>query len=102
MSGKMEKRMMFIAMLLASVLAFGSASAQTSTCLQTGAQAWYCNQINQATASIWSSWEPVALIAVILAFFVAAILFMASIITRSEKLRRFAIGEIYEAGAIDL
>ena len=60
---------------------------------------WYCSQINQATSNIWTIWEPVALIAVLLAFFIAAMIFIASIVLNNEKIRRFAIGELYEACA---
>jgi len=98
----MEKRIVLIALLLAVALAPLMASAQTvASCDQTAQKVspWYCNQINQATANIWSSWEPIAFIAVVLSFMVAAIIFIAGLVFSNERIRRFAMGEIFEAAA---
>ncbi len=110
----MKNRIAFVALLLALALApWGAAAASTAlgagggtssaaaSCDQTAnaVAPWYCSQINQATSNIWTIWEPVALIAVLLAFFIAAMIFIASIVLNNEKIRRFAIGELYEACA---
>jgi hypothetical protein len=92
------------AFILLLSLVSGSAGAQTITdCLQGGTTQvlapWYCSQINMAVAGVWASWEPVALMAVILSFMVAAIMIMFGIALRNEKLRNFGIAEIYEAAA---
>ncbi len=60
---------------------------------------WYCSQINQAVTSIWSQWEPIGFLAVILAFFFAALVFAFGVAMGNEKLRNFGVGEIYEAAA---
>ncbi|MGC8710342.1 MAG: hypothetical protein ACP5RF_01905 [Candidatus Micrarchaeia archaeon] len=60
---------------------------------------WYCSQINLAVYNNFMSWEPILMLAVLVSFSIAAIIFMAGIAARSEKLRNFGVGEIYEASA---
>jgi len=60
---------------------------------------WYCSQINLAVYNNFMAWEPILMLAVLVSFSIAAIIFMAGIAARSEKLRNFGIGEIYEASA---
>ena len=75
----------------------------TSYCLQGGAASlaapWYCSQINQAVASIWQQWEPVAIITIMVAFMIAAVIFAIGIAIRNQRVKDFGMGEIYEAAA---
>lgn len=93
--------MLFI---ISIMLALSIASAQSSSpCAPQGTAnalaPWYCSQINQATAQVWANWEPIGFIAIMLAFMIAAVIFMAGIAMRNEKIRNFAVGEVYEAAA---
>lgn len=58
---------------------------------------WYCSQINQQIASVWSKWEPLALAVVMVSFSIATVIFMAGIVLKNDRIRTFGIGEIYEA-----
>ncbi|MGC8628673.1 MAG: hypothetical protein ACP5T4_00475 [Candidatus Micrarchaeia archaeon] len=60
---------------------------------------WYCNQINQAAARIWTKWEPIAVAAAFAAFLVAFIIFVIGVAIKNETVRNFGLGEIYEAVA---
>ncbi len=60
---------------------------------------WYCSQLNQAVASVWYEWAPVVFIAVLLSFSISALIFLTGVAMRSEKLRNFGIGELYETVA---
>jgi hypothetical protein len=75
----------------------------TSYCLQGGvasiAAPWYCSQINQAVASIWQQWEPIAVITIMVAFMIAAVIFAIGIAIRNQRVKDFGMGEIYEAVA---
>jgi hypothetical protein len=104
----MEKtaKVLLFFLLLASLM-FRNASAQDMANCQNGGTTntlapWYCSQINQAVASIWSEWEPIGLIAVLLAFLIATVILMFGITLRNEGLKNFGIGEIYEAAATAL
>jgi hypothetical protein len=93
--------------LLLATLMFRNASAQDISNCQNGGTTntvapWYCSQINQAVASVWSKWEPIGLIAVMLAFLIAALILMFGIALRNENIKNFGIGEIYEATATAL
>lgn len=65
----------------------------------TQAPEWYCDNINSALSSIWSNWEPIVMIAVFFSFSIAGVIFMLGIALRNEKIRNFAVGELYEATA---
>lgn len=92
--------------LVAQAHASSASSYSTSYCLPGGVAAlsapWYCSQINQAVSGIWSEWEPIAVITILIAFFVAAVIFMIGIAIRNEKIKNFGMGEIYEAVATAL
>ncbi len=58
---------------------------------------WYCSQINVAVYNDWAKWEPIALLAVLVSFFIGTMIFVTGIVLRNEKIRTFGIGEIYES-----
>ena len=60
---------------------------------------WYCSQINQAAYKVFTSWEPILMLAVLFSFMIAAVIFVAGIVARNSKLRSYGVGEFYEAGA---
>ena len=64
----------------------------------TANQPWYC-QINAQIYNEWSPYVPLAVIAVLLAFIIAAIIIMAGMVAHSQVVRNFGIGELYEAVA---
>ena len=59
-------------------------------------EAWYC-PINQQIAAQWANSMPIAIVAVLLAFTVAAIIFMIGTAVKSDRVRNFGVGELYEA-----
>jgi hypothetical protein len=102
----LRKRFIALAAFLLLVAASGmlSASSTNSYCVGganpgiiQGAAPWYCTQADQAIASQWSTWEPIAVIAILFSFTLATILFIAAQILNNGKIRNFAIGEYYEA-----
>jgi hypothetical protein len=60
------------------------------------AEPWYC-PINTMVYVQWAQYLPIAIIATLIAFFMAAIIFMSGVVLKSEKIRGFGISEIYEA-----
>jgi hypothetical protein len=60
---------------------------------------WYCSSINQQVINSWNKWSPVVLVVMMLSFAIAAAVFMTAMIFKNERLRTFAIGEMYEATA---
>jgi hypothetical protein len=91
----------------ALTLLLGVSCAQgTSYCQQGGAAnvlaPWYCSQINQAVAGVWQSWAPVAIGTIMLAFLIAAAIFMLGTAMKNDKVRNFGVGEMYEASATAL
>ena len=58
---------------------------------------WYCTSINNATIQIWKNWMPIAYAVMLLSFSIAAVLIMLGIALRSDRMRVFGIGELYEA-----
>ncbi len=65
--------------------------------VQTG-EPWYC-PINDQIYSQWSNDIPLAFLAVLVAFMIAAIIFMAGTAFGNDRIRNFGIGELYEATA---
>ncbi|MGC8651645.1 MAG: hypothetical protein ACP5UH_00105 [Candidatus Micrarchaeia archaeon] len=59
---------------------------------------WYC-PINEQIYSEWRPYIPLALLAVLLAFSIAALIIMAGIAMHSERIKNFGVGEAYEATA---
>lgn len=59
---------------------------------------WYC-PINQQIYSEWSGYMPLAFLAVLVSFMIAAIIFMAGVAFGSDRIRNFGMGELYEAAA---
>jgi hypothetical protein len=59
---------------------------------------WYC-PINQQLYDQWVKDLPLAGVAVLLAFSIAAIITMVGIALKSDRIRNFGIGELYEATA---
>ncbi len=90
---------------LALLLLSGTISAQSTlpACLPGGeayvTAQWYCDNINQYVAQIWTTWQPIVFIAIFLAFSIAGVIFMTGAALKNERIRNFAIGEIYEAAA---
>ncbi len=64
----------------------------------TANEKWYC-PINYYTYSEWAKYLPLAIVAVLLAFVIAAMIIMIGIATKSEGLRNFGMGEFLEAAA---
>ncbi len=100
----LKSRLLVLFALLGFVPALTSAAASgTGYCAAGGTistyASWYCSQANQAISSQWATWEPIALIAVILSFSVATIIFIAAQLLNNQRIRSFAIGEYYEAAA---
>ena len=60
---------------------------------------WYCSQINQAVYNNWVSWLPIALLIVMASFSIATLLFIFGVAFRSERVKNFGVGELYEATA---
>ncbi|MCL4363097.1 hypothetical protein M1439_01450 [Candidatus Marsarchaeota archaeon] len=58
-------------------------------------ESWYC-PINEQVYSAWLNYLPLALIVLLLAFFIASMIFMVGTALRNQKMRNFGIGEIYE------
>ncbi len=99
---------MVLALLLFYLFSTSSAASPTSGCaslssLPANIQAqiignaqWYC-PINGQVSAVWVSFLPIAGIAVLLAFAIVGLIFMASVLTGSGRIRNFAIGEFYEA-----
>ncbi len=54
---------------------------------------------NGNIATIWNNEEPIALIAVLIAFTIAALIFVLGSAAKSDRVRNFGIGELYEAAA---
>lgn len=103
----MNKIRMLIPCLLMLVLMLSNSSAQTpQECQSTGTATilapWYCNNINEGVANVWYQWEPLVVIAIFVAFSVAAVIFMTGIVLRNERIRNFAVAELYEAVATTL
>jgi hypothetical protein len=59
---------------------------------------WYC-PINNQIAAIWKSELPLAEIALLIAFSIASIIFAVGAGMKSDRIRNFGIGELYEATA---
>lgn len=59
-------------------------------------QPWYC-PINQQIYSEWAGTMPLAFVAVLVSFMIAAVIFMAGVAFGSDSIRNFGIGEFYEA-----
>ncbi len=57
---------------------------------------WYC-PINEQVYNTWSSETPIAFAAILVAFSIAAIIFMVGAGLRNDRMRNFGIGELYEA-----
>ncbi|HUY70212.1 MAG TPA: hypothetical protein VMV00_01430 [Candidatus Baltobacteraceae bacterium] len=57
---------------------------------------WYC-PINQQIFAQWKGSLPLAFAAVIVSFMIAAAIIMAGIALKSDKIRNFGTGELYEA-----
>ena len=57
---------------------------------------WYC-PINQQIYSQWTKELPLAYAAVLIAFLIAAIIFMSGVALNSSRIKNFAMGEFYEA-----
>ncbi len=57
---------------------------------------WYC-PINEQIYEQWNSDMPIAFAAILLAFAIAAIIFMVGAGLRNDRIRNFGIGELYEA-----
>lgn len=103
----MCKKTTFAAFAAVLALLAGVSCAQGTVYCQSAGSAnvlapWYCNQINQATSSIWTSWAPVAMATIMVAFMIAAMIFMIGTAMKNDKVRNFGVGELYEAAATAL
>jgi hypothetical protein len=59
---------------------------------------WYC-AINAQITSVWESDLPLAEIALLIAFSIASVIFAVGAGIKSDRIRNFGIGELYEATA---
>ena len=57
---------------------------------------WYC-PINEQVYDSWSSETPIAFAAILVAFAIAAIIFMVGAGLKDDRIRNFGVGELYEA-----
>ncbi|MDE1854807.1 MAG: hypothetical protein KGH57_00595 [Candidatus Micrarchaeota archaeon] len=89
--------------LLSLAALIGISSAAPASCVPSSISQyvpqWYCSNINGAVVSNWYQWQPLVFIAITMAFMIAAVIFLAGVALRNERLRNFAIGELYEATA---
>ncbi len=96
-----------IIMLLSTIFMHIAAASTTSTSgcglLQQGIQQtveidtpWYC-PINQQLYTDWTGQLPLALLAVLISFLIAGIIFMVGAATKNDRIRNFGVGELYEA-----
>ncbi len=58
---------------------------------------WYCSEINQQLEAYWVKWAPIAILAVLVSFAIASLIFGAGVFLNNERIRNFGIGEYYEA-----
>ncbi len=106
----MKKIVIVVVMVLALVLSFGPALAQsqgTTGCgllpssaasLISGSAPWYC-PINQQIYSEWAHYLPLGIIAIGISISIAAVIFVFGIVFKNQKIRNFGVGELYEAFA---
>ncbi|MGC8622587.1 MAG: hypothetical protein ACP5UC_01325 [Candidatus Micrarchaeia archaeon] len=59
---------------------------------------WYC-PIDAEIASVWQQYSPIAVIALLISFSIASIIFAVGAGMKYDRLRNFGIGELYEATA---
>lgn len=59
-------------------------------------ESWYC-PINNQVYQQWTTYLPIMLLVTLLAFMIAAIIFMVGNALQSPKIRSFGISELYEA-----
>lgn len=98
--------MFFIALILLTVSVRMAHAAQTTqncgllpqnvATQITDNEPWYC-AINQQVYSQWANDIPYVVIMVFISFMIAAIIFMAGVALNSNRIRNFAMGELYEA-----
>ncbi len=62
------------------------------------AEPWYC-PINNLIYKQWVSVAPLAFAVLLIAFTIAGLIFMIGIVMKSDRIRNFGIGELYEAVA---
>ncbi len=84
-------------LVLLSIMVFTFNAQQQCPSVASKYAPWYCSAANQASYSAWQQWEPVAVLATIIAFLVAVIIFMSGIVLSNEKVKSFGVGELYEA-----
>ncbi len=84
------------AILLATNVNPGNACSSQLSGYTAQLPAWYC-PINQQVYDAWSNSAPIAMIAVLFSFGIAALIFMVGVLARSNRIREFGIGEFYEA-----
>jgi hypothetical protein len=94
---------LFAALLLAAALpsaphAATCTSYPSSLASQLNGIPWYC-PINQQITAEWAQALPFVFMAVLLSFAVSALIIMIGIAARSDMVRNFGIGELYEATA---
>ncbi len=108
-----KKRVAFLFAAMALILFAGMPHSQTTTSPSTAGcgllpssiqlqiqtnEPWYC-PINQQLYGQWANDLPIAFIAVLISFLVAAVIFMVGVAFGSDRIRNFGIGEFYEAVA---
>ncbi len=59
---------------------------------------WYC-PINQQIYSEWIHYLPIGIIAIGISISIAAIIFVAGLVFKSQTIKNFGVGELYEAFA---
>jgi hypothetical protein len=81
--------------------ACGLVPSQLQTQIQT-LEPWYCPINNQIESQWVTVGLPLATIAVLISFVIAALIFMVGVAFNSERIRNFGMGEFYEAIATAL
>jgi hypothetical protein len=99
--------MLYAFLIIALLIPVSHASLPPSQCgllpssmakLLSSTAPWYC-PINGQIYSTWESELPLALVALLLAFTIAALIFMIGVAFKNDRIRNFGIGELYESTA---
>ncbi len=85
-------RLSVIAIIMLSYISLTAGAAGPSSCAAPTGQ-----PIQNEICNTWNGMLPIAVIAVLLSFTIAAIIFMVGTASKNERIRSFGVGELYEA-----
>lgn len=60
---------------------------------------WYCSNIDSALYGVFEQWLPIGMAVIMVAFMIAALIFIFGIALKNGRIREFGVGEMYEATA---